>query len=82
MQGPAEDNILSDQQVSLSSELLCKYLDDGEALEKAWSSGFTNSLKPGVQKRRRAETPPEELASSNKAAFQLQKDIQIKLNIK
>jgi hypothetical protein len=65
---------LADEEVSLSSETLCHYLEVAEARTKAKRGGLQDSPEPGVRKRRRSSTPPEELVSDDEATFRVQEE--------
>lgn len=62
------------KEVSLSSEVLCGYLEKAEALRKAEWSGLRHSIEPGVQKQKQPITPTEEVASSDEATFRVREE--------
>ena len=59
----AESHMLAGEEVSLSSETLCRYLEKAEARTKAKLSGLQTPPRPGFRKRKLSSTPPEELSS-------------------
>ena len=53
----------------VSAQQLCQYLTTAETkVQQAGSLGM-HSIAPGVKKRKRSETPAEEIASSDEARY-------------
>ncbi|KAF2758767.1 hypothetical protein EJ05DRAFT_438545 [Pseudovirgaria hyperparasitica] len=58
-----------DQDLVVSTKELCQFLTDAEEKVHQLGSLSKDSLAPGVTKRKRSETPPEELSSSDEARY-------------
>lgn len=58
-----------DQELTISSEQLCEYLTAAEAKVRQAGSLGQHSVAPGVKKRKRLETPPEEITASDEARY-------------
>jgi hypothetical protein len=58
-----------DRELVVSSEQLCQYLAAAE--NKVWQTESLgkHSIGPGVKKRKRFPTPPEEITSSDEARY-------------
>ncbi|KAH8722734.1 hypothetical protein GQ44DRAFT_729367 [Phaeosphaeriaceae sp. PMI808] len=62
---------LGDQtrEIHISGQQLCQFLTAAESMVQRAGTLHKSSLPPGVKKRRRSETPPEEIASDDEARF-------------
>jgi hypothetical protein len=62
---------LGDQnrEIHISSQQLCRFLAAMESKVQQVGSLSKHSIAPGVKKRKRSETPPEEIASSDEARY-------------
>ncbi|KAF2444025.1 hypothetical protein P171DRAFT_413724 [Karstenula rhodostoma CBS 690.94] len=58
-----------DKEVSISTRQLCEYLDAAETMVERSESLGEHKLGPGVKKRKRSETPPEDINSSDEARY-------------
>ena len=58
-----------DQELTVSSEQLCEYLTVAEAKMQAVESLGQHAIGPGVKKRKRSETPPEQIAPGDEARY-------------
>jgi hypothetical protein len=58
-----------DRDLLVSTRQLCEYLDAAEAMVERSSSLGENKLSPGVKKRKRSGTPPEDMNSGNEARY-------------
>lgn len=56
-----------DQEIIITSEQLCDFLSSAESRHQSQTryQGSINRIRPGVLKRRRAQTPPERLSSED-----------------
>ncbi|PVH92418.1 hypothetical protein DM02DRAFT_733711 [Periconia macrospinosa] len=57
------------QELTISSEQLCDYLAAAEAKMRQAGSLGQHSIGPGVKKRKRSETPPEEITAGDEARY-------------
>jgi hypothetical protein len=57
------------QEILLSTQQLCQYLTTAEDRVRGYRVGIKSSILPGVQKRKRSETPPERMASGDEAKY-------------
>ncbi|KAJ5949951.1 hypothetical protein N7454_001535, partial [Penicillium verhagenii] len=66
-----------DQEILITAEQLCSFLASAESRQQAQThrQGSLNQVRPGVLKRRRPETPPEQLSSED---ADIQKNTKIK----
>lgn len=58
-----------DQELTISSEQLCDYLAAAEAKMRQAETLGQHSIAPGVKKRKRSETPPEEITAGDEARY-------------
>lgn len=58
-----------DQELTISSEQLCDYLAAAEAKTRKLGSLGQHVIAPGVKKRKRSETPPEEITADDEARY-------------
>ncbi|ORX95175.1 hypothetical protein BCR34DRAFT_579473 [Clohesyomyces aquaticus] len=58
-----------DQELVVSAQQLCQYLTAAESKVQQAGSLGKHSIAPGVKKRKRSETPPEEIASGDEARY-------------
>ncbi|KAF2729083.1 hypothetical protein EJ04DRAFT_502924 [Polyplosphaeria fusca] len=58
-----------DQELAISAQQLCDFLTLAEAKVERKGSLSKDSLDPGVKKRKRLETPPEEIALEDEAKY-------------
>ncbi|KAF2726979.1 hypothetical protein EJ04DRAFT_539181 [Polyplosphaeria fusca] len=63
----------NDQDLMVSAEQLCDYLTAAEKKVQQLGSLGKHSIAPRVKKRKRSETPPEEITSSDEARYILRK---------
>lgn len=63
-----------DSEISISGAQLFEYLSEAEKRTQQYRPQGTKPLPPGVKKRQRSETPPEELASEDEAKFAEQEE--------
>ncbi|PWY91609.1 hypothetical protein BO94DRAFT_513900 [Aspergillus sclerotioniger CBS 115572] len=61
-----------DQEITISARDLCDYLNVAESRQAAQErhEGSVKKMPTGTRKRRRAETPPDEINSEDEAVFQ------------
>ena len=55
--------------IIISSQQLCQYLAAAESKVQQAGSLGKHCVAPGVKKRKRSETPPEELVSGDEAKY-------------
>jgi len=62
---------LGDQnrEIRISGQQLCQFLAAAECKVQQAGSLGKHSVAPGIKKRKRPETPPEEIASGDEARF-------------
>ena len=53
----------------VSAEQLCQYLTAAETKVRQLGSLGKHSIAPGLKKRKRSETPPEQIASGDEARY-------------
>ena len=53
----------------ISAEQLCQFLATSEATMEQLRSLSKYSIAPGIKKRKRSETPPEQIASEDEAIY-------------
>lgn len=58
-----------DQDVTISTRQLCEYLTAAEAKTRQTESLSHHVIAPGVKKRKRSETPPEQIVSGDEATY-------------
>lgn len=60
------------QEITISSEQLCDYLQEAEARQAAYVRrvGSINNVRPGALKRRRTETPPDNTSSEDVSKYE------------
>ena len=58
----------------VSAEQLCQYLAIAEAKVPRLGSLSRHSIAPGLRKRKRSETPPEEIAPRDEARYAKQEE--------
>jgi hypothetical protein len=58
-----------DRELIVSTEKLCQFLAAAEVKIHQRGSLSKDSLAPGVKKRKRSETPPEEITSGDEAKY-------------
>jgi hypothetical protein len=58
-----------DRELIITTEQLCEYLSAAETMVERSSSLGEHNLGPGVKKRKRSKTPPENLNSGDEARF-------------
>jgi hypothetical protein len=58
-----------DVEICISGEQLCQYLAAAERKVRQAQSLGKHSFAPKVKKRKRSETPPEDIASSDEAGY-------------
>lgn len=58
-----------DQELIISARQLCEFLDATEVKVRQKGSLGKDPLPAGVKKRKRSETPPEEIVSADKARY-------------
>src|SRR5689334_4961606 len=68
----------SDRELLVSAEQLCNYLEAAENKAQHPRSLGKHSIAPMVKKRKRSETPPEEITSSDEARYTEQEEREAK----
>jgi hypothetical protein len=65
------NNELGDEgrELVISTRQLCEYLDAAETMVGGVELLGEHSLHPGIKKRKRSETPPEEINSGDEARY-------------
>lgn len=63
-----------DREVVISTHQLCDYLRVAETRFRSLDSLYVQSIAPGIKKRKRSETPPEEITSSDEARYAEQEE--------
>jgi hypothetical protein len=58
-----------DRELIVPSEQLCQYLAAAESKVQQTESLGKHSIGPGVRKRKRSPTPPEEITSSDEVRY-------------
>ena len=66
----AIDSEALQQKILIPYETLAAFLYKAEVFNKASEQGFKAQLRPGVKKRMRESTPPDELGSEDEGGFQ------------
>jgi hypothetical protein len=61
-----------DAPITISAQQLCKFLVEAETKSKQARTGGKHRVAPGVRKRRRSETPPEEIAKADEERYKNQ----------
>ena len=56
------------QPIIVSSEQLCQYLTAAEAIAQKKNKRIRHSI-PGIKKRKRSRTPPEQMTSDDEAEY-------------
>lgn len=58
-----------EQKITVSTQDLCQYLAAAEDKITRQNALIKHTVVPGVKKRKRLETPPEEITSSDEARY-------------
>jgi hypothetical protein len=58
-----------DRELDISAQQLCEFLNAAEVKVRQKGSLSRDLLPVGVKKRKRSETPPEEIASADEARY-------------
>jgi hypothetical protein len=58
----------------VSTQQLCEYLDAAETMAGRSESLGEHSIGPGIKKRKRSETPPEEITSGDESRYVAQEE--------
>jgi hypothetical protein len=68
--GLVQDELANqDRDLVVTAQELCQFLAAAEAKAQQRGSLSRDSIAPGVKKRKRSETPPEEIASGDERAY-------------
>ena len=63
-----------DQELVISAQQLCEFLTAAETKVRKRGSLSKDPIPPGVKKRKRSETPSEEIASNDEARYAEQEE--------
>ncbi|KAH8714047.1 hypothetical protein GQ44DRAFT_752139 [Phaeosphaeriaceae sp. PMI808] len=58
-----------DREIVITTQQLCEYLDAAETKVARLKSLSEDSIAPGLKKRKRAETPPDQITSGDEAKY-------------
>jgi hypothetical protein len=58
-----------DREIVVTTQQLCEYLDAAETKVARLESLSEDSIAPGLKKRKRAETPPDQITSGDEAKY-------------